>query len=131
MQQRLTRAFEEGDARRILRLSTEMGHYIGDAHVPLHTTENYNGQMTGQDGIHAFWESRLVELFADPEYDFWVGPARYIEDPASYYWEVVLESHQLLDSVLGVEWALRKTFPADRQFCYEERLGMTVRTQCP
>ena len=131
MQQRLTRAFEEGDTRRILRLSTEMGHYIGDAHVPLHTTENYNGQMTGQDGIHAFWESRLVELFADPEYDFWVGAARYIEDPASYYWEVVLESHQLLDSVLGVERALRHTFPADRQFCYEDRLGMTVRTQCP
>ena len=30
---------------RILRLSTEMGHHHGDAHVPLHTTENYNGRI--------------------------------------------------------------------------------------
>lgn len=130
MQQRLTRAFEDGDPERIIRLSAEMGHYIGDAHVPLHTTENYNGQLTGQDGIHAFWESRLPELFADASYDYFVGPAGYIEDPGAYYWEVVLSSHLLLDSVLGIEMDLRQRFPADQQFCYDERLGLTVRTQC-
>jgi hypothetical protein len=130
MQQRLTRAFEEGDPDKIIRLSTEMGHYIGDAHVPLHTTENYNGQLTGQEGIHAFWESRLPELFADARYDYFVGPASYIGDPAGYYWDIVLDSHLLLDSVLGVEWDLRRHFPSDQQYCYDERLGQTVRTQC-
>lgn len=130
MQRRLTSAFEERDAEKIIRLSTEMGHYIGDAHVPLHTTENYNGQLTGQDGIHAFWESRLPELYADAHYDYWLGPSRYIEDPGAYYWEVVLASHELLDSVLGVEKLLSNTYPSDQQFCYEERLGATIRTQC-
>jgi hypothetical protein len=130
MQRRLTRAFEEGDPKKILQLSTEMGHYIGDAHVPLHTTENYNGQLTGQLGIHAFWESRLPELFADAAYDYFVGPAQYIEDPASYFWEIVLDSHLLLDSVLLIEKELSRSFPTDRQFCYDERLGQTVRTQC-
>lgn len=130
MQYRLTEAFRQKDLGLILRLSAEMGHYIADAHVPLHTTENYNGQLTGQEGIHAFWESRLPELFADETYDFFVGRAEYIDDPQEFFWEAVLASHRLLDSVLLVEKSLSAEFPEDKQYCYEERLGLTIRTQC-
>jgi hypothetical protein len=130
MKNRLTEAFFRKDAVSILRYATDIGHYIGDAHVPLHTTENYNGQLTNQIGIHAFWESRLPELFADNTYDYFVGAAEYIDDPATYFWDVVLTSHSYLDSVLAVEKSLVETFPADKQFCYEERLNRTVRTQC-
>lgn len=130
MQNNLTTAFRQKNVNRILRLSAEMGHYIGDAHVPLHTTENYNGQFTDQLGIHAFWESRLPELFADKTYDFFVGKAEYIEDPKEYFWNMVLESHILLDSVLLIEKDLSQSFPPDKQFCFEERLDATIRTQC-
>lgn len=130
MQRDLTEAFRVKSTAAILRLSAEMGHYIADAHVPLHTTMNYNGQLTNQNGIHAFWESRLPELYADTEYDFFVGKPQYIEHPKEYFWNIVLESHQLLDSVLLIEKDLSKTFPPDKQYCYEERLGQTIRTQC-
>lgn len=129
-QTRLSRAFRNKDARSILRICAEMGHYIGDAHVPLHTTENYNGALTDQVGIHAFWESRLPELFADRGYDYFVGKAEYIRDKNEYYWNAVLDSHALLDSVLGIEKRLSETIPSDRQYCYEERLGFSIRTQC-
>ncbi|GJM32232.1 MAG: hypothetical protein DHS20C18_12330 [Saprospiraceae bacterium] len=130
MQHRLTEAFRRRNVNSILRLSAEMGHYIGDAHVPLHTTENYNGQLTNQVGIHGFWESRIPELFADDTYDFFVGHAEYLDDPASYFWNVVLDSHQLVDSVLLIERELSLTFPSDQQYCFEERLDNTIRTQC-
>jgi len=130
MQYRLKSAFQSGDVDRILRTSAEIGHYIGDAYVPLHTTKNYNGQLSNQTGIHAFWESRLPELFADDTYDFFVGKAEYIERPADYYWKIVMDSHLLVDSVLGVERELSKIFPPDRQYCFEERNGITIRTQC-
>ena len=130
MQRDMTEAFMQGDPGRILRLCAEMGHYIGDAHVPLHTTENYNGQLTDQVGIHAFWESRIPELFADDQYDFFVGKAQYIENPKQYFWDMVLDSHQLLDSVLAIEKDLSLNFPPDKQYCYEERLGITLRIQC-
>ncbi len=130
MQKRMTAAFENKNEAQILRLCTEMGHYIGDGSVPLHTTENYNGQLTNQVGIHAFWESRLPELFADQQYDFFVGKATYIEDPKAFFWDLVLESHSLLDSVLLIEKELSQSFPKDKQYCYEERLDITVRTQC-
>lgn len=127
---KLTRAFVDRDERKILQYSAEIGHYIGDAHVPLHTTKNYNGQLTGQHGIHAFWESRLPELFADAQYDFFAGKASYIKDPISYFWNIIFESHQLLPAVLEGEKMLSQSFPQDNQFCYDERLGQTVRIQC-
>jgi hypothetical protein len=130
MQYNLTEAFRQKDVKRILRLSAEMGHYIGDAHVPLHTTENYNGELTNQVGIHAFWESRLPELFADKNYDFFVGPALYLEQPDQFFWETVLSSHLLVDSVLQIERTLSETFPQDQQYCYEDRLDRNIRTQC-
>lgn len=130
MLRRLSKAFEEKDAVRIRRFAADIGHYIGDAHVPLHTTENYNGQLTGQTGIHAFWESRLPELFADDRYDFWVGKAEFIENPSDYFWNIVFESHVLVDSVLAIELDLRKRFPSDQQMCHETRNGRLVRTQC-
>jgi len=130
MQYRLTEAFKAKDVKAILRLSADFGHYIGDAHVPLHTTENYNGQLTDQVGIHAFWESRIPELFADETYDFFVGKAEYIDQPKEYFWDIVLKSHSYVDSVLVIEKELSQTFPQDRQYCYEERLGRTVRVQC-
>lgn len=131
MYYRLIKAFENQDSERILRLSAEIGHYIGDAHVPLHTTKNYNGQLTDQIGIHAFWESRLPELYADDTYSFLVGKAEMVDKPLTYFWKMVKESHDLLDDVLRIEKELTRTFPEDQQMCFDERLERTIRTQCP
>ncbi len=130
MQARLTKAFRQNDVQRAIQLSAEIGHYIGDATVPLHTTQNYNGQLTGQRGIHAFWESRLPELYAAAEYDVLVGRARYINDPTSFYFDLISESNSLVDSVLLIEADLRRRVPEDQQECYEERLGAIIRVPC-
>ena len=123
-QRNLTEAFRRRDARRILRLSAEIGHYIGDAHVPLHTCSNYNGQKTGQHGIHGFWESRIPELFADNSYDYFVGKPVYINQLDDWFWQSIFDSHVMVDSVLTFEKALRKSFPADRQMCPDMRQGV-------
>ncbi len=128
--QKLVQAFVDRKPKSILRLCAEMGHYIGDAHVPLHTTENYNGQLSNQIGIHGFWESRLPELFADETYDFFVGRAEYVENVKPYFWDVVLASHSHLPEVLAVEKQLSQAFPQDQQYCFEERLEVTIQTQC-
>ncbi len=98
----LTQAMMAGDGERILALAAEVSHYISDAHVPLHTTSNYDGQLTGQPGIHGLWESRIPELFFD-EYELYVDKASYIEDPYAEIWLTLFESHRLVDSVLYLE----------------------------
>ena len=120
MLQRLTNAFKSKDKTRILRLSTELGHYIGDAHVPLHTTSNYNGQLTNQRGIHGFWESRLVELYSEG-YDFYVGKAQYISSPLHYIWDRVEESFAAVDSVLHFERDLNTNYDSDKKYSFEAR----------
>ncbi|MGD1844005.1 MAG: zinc dependent phospholipase C family protein [Salibacteraceae bacterium] len=123
---RLTKAFKEKDFNRILRYSSDLGHYIGDAHVPLHTTENYNGQLTNQKGIHGFWESRLPELMID-DYDFFVGKVEYYESPLDEAWEAVEASHAALDSVLRFEKELSQEYSGDLKFSFEQRGGISTR----
>lgn len=128
--QKLTTAFKNEDVNKILRLSAELGHYIGDAHVPLHTTSNYNGQLTGQRGIHGFWESRLPELYSE-DYDFFVGKASYIKAPLYFIWDRIEESFHAVDSVLSFERDLTARVSEDRKFSYESRgqVSMKVYSQ--
>ncbi len=123
----LTNAFTNQDPAQILRLSADLGHYIGDAHVPLHTTENYNGQLTGQSGIHGFWESRLPELFSENYYLF-VGKAEYIKNPQIRIWDAVVQSHLALDSVLLYEKQVTAEIGESRKFVIEQRGNSNVRT---
>ncbi|RYY97461.1 MAG: S1/P1 Nuclease [Chitinophagaceae bacterium] len=127
MKARLTQAFRDGDAARILKLSAELGHYIADAHVPLHASSNHNGQKTGQHGIHGLWESRVPELLATEQWSFVVGHAAYIESPPAFIWERVLESAAAADTVLRLERELSARFPAQQKIAYEERNGKLVR----
>ena len=124
---RLTDAFKEKNQVRILKLSAEIGHYIADAHVPLHANSNHNGQLTDQKGIHGFWESRVPELLADKQWDFFIGKAEYIKNPGDFIWQRVLESAAASDSVLKFEKELSKNFPPDQKFAFEERNGVTIR----
>ncbi len=38
-----------------------IGHYITDLAQPLHVTENYDGQMTEQKGVHSHFEDTIVD----------------------------------------------------------------------
>ncbi|HMH33394.1 MAG TPA: zinc dependent phospholipase C family protein [Puia sp.] len=127
MEQRLTKAFREKDQTKILRLSAEIGHYIADAHVPLHVCSNHNGQLTDQQGIHAFWESRIPEMLAEKEWDFFIGKAEYISRPTDFIWKRILESAAAADTVLRYERALSHQFRDDRKYAFEDRNGVITR----
>ncbi len=116
----LVKAFKTHDSLKILKYSAFLGHYLADANVPLHTTANHNGQLSNQVGIHAFWESRLPELFST-KYNYVVGRAVYIENPLKEAWKIIKRSHNLVDTVLKFEADLNKTFPSDQKYSFSER----------
>ncbi len=122
----LRAAFRDGHLGRILRHSTDLGHYLGDLHVPLHCTENYNGGLTGQHGIHGFWESRLPELYAE-DYDYLTGRATYIRDISGHIWSVALASSAAVDSVLLFEKRLSEAVRPDARYSFEERGQVVMR----
>ena len=122
----LSLAFLKKDTKAILRFSADLGHYIGDANVPLHTTENYNGQLTGQYGIHGFWESRLPELFFE-NYELFSGKAEYVQNTQLAAWEAVINANAALDSVLMFEKEITKKFDESKKFSFEERGARTIK----
>ena len=40
-----------------------ISHYVADGHVPFHSALNYDGQLTGQHGIHSRFETELFERY--------------------------------------------------------------------
>ncbi len=127
MMGRLIKSFREKDIPRILQQSAEIGHYLSDAHVPLHACSNHNGQFSGQRGIHGLWESRIPELLADTKWNFWIGKAVFIERSSEYFWSRILESANASDSVLHLEKILNEQTDPAKKYAFEERKGKLLR----
>ena len=113
MMEKLTKAFKDKKNAEILFLAADLGHYIGDAHMPLHTSLNHDGQFTNQKGIHAFWESQLPEQFGNT-YNFYTGKAKYISDVKKETWRIIKHTHSLVDSLLAIERKINRAFPQDK-----------------
>jgi hypothetical protein len=77
-------------------------HYIQDAHQPLHATNNYDGQLTEQHGVHARFESALFERFS-ARLTVNPGPVSAVRNPRDFAFEVLLASYQLVDPLLRAD----------------------------
>lgn len=79
-------------------------HYIQDAGQPLHATNNYDGQLTGQAGVHSRFESGLFERF---ESKLAVAPAAPapIANIRDEMFDILLKSYSLVDRVLAADKA--------------------------
>ncbi|PQJ11349.1 S1/P1 Nuclease [Flavipsychrobacter stenotrophus] len=109
---KLTAAMKAKNKSEILFLSANLGHYIGDAHMPLHTTINHDGQLTGQKGIHALWESHLPELFGK-NYSLYTADVHYIDNVEKATWDIIDSSHKLMIPLLYNDKKLRKDKPIE------------------
>ena len=97
-----------------------VGHYIADLHMPLHTVINYNGQFSGNDGIHKRWEHRLVDEYVKKIKP--VGKIEKVEDPWSFSMKIVKESFKLHHLILEADTKARKLLTkeqADRLNSYD------------
>ncbi len=115
MTAKLTTAFKQKRKTEILLLASDLGHYLGDANMPLHTNLNHDGQLSGQTGIHAFWEAQLPEMFGD-KYNLYTGNAKYIDDVTKETWRIIKHTHQLADSVLLIEKRLRANYKPEQMY---------------
>ena len=66
--------------------------------MPLHTTVNYDGQLTNQKGIHAFWESQMTEMFGK-NFNYNSGEAVYIPDVNAEIWSMLNHTHSLAEII--------------------------------
>lgn len=102
----LVSAFRARDPARILERAAVLGHYVADAHVPLHAVLNYDGQLSGQEGVHGRWETDLFTRF-ERQIEPAVLPAAAarVSEPVAFTFDVLRESYA----------RARETLAADRE----------------
>ena len=79
-----------------------LAHYVEDAHQPFHAVLNYDGQLTGQRGIHARFETTLVMR---NRWRFDLAPVivRPISDITEFAFATLVESESLVERVLEAD----------------------------
>jgi hypothetical protein len=95
----LKSAFTRGDWNASEQFAADLGHYVADGHMPLHITNNYDGQMTGQNGIHSRYESKMISNYES----LLVYPpdsTQFISDIKDYIFSYLYDNHRYVDSVL-------------------------------
>jgi hypothetical protein len=91
--------FEMNDMHQAMLIAADLGHYIGDGHMPLHITRNYNGQYTNQNGVHSRYESTLIQNNQSQiVYDG--DTLQYIDNLSDYVFNMLYDNYQYVDSVL-------------------------------
>jgi hypothetical protein len=97
----------------IFHMST-LGHYISDIHVPLHVVENYNGQLTGNDGIHFRWEGRMVDEYVKSIRP--TGPLPLVSGSVvDFSMNIVRESYITMQQILNADTKARKLLSSSEQ----------------
>ncbi|GAA3944836.1 zinc dependent phospholipase C family protein [Hymenobacter algoricola] len=126
VKEKLTEAFRQRDSTAIVRLSAELGHYVADAYVPLHTTINYDGQLTNQQGLHSLWESKLPERHMS-EWKLDSEKGEYLKDPQRSVWQVIQESYGFLGATFDMEEKVTRTFTPETKYVFSHKYGKTRR----
>jgi hypothetical protein len=105
MYQKLVEAFTQKGAysrENIKLFSSVIGHYASDAHVPFHAMLNHDGQLTGQWGIHARFESDLFQRYRSA-LDLSPRPPAAIGNPRDFIFDTLVASFALAQPVLDAD----------------------------
>jgi hypothetical protein len=98
----LTVQFRRGDWARAYQTAADLGHYVGDAHQPLHCTVNYDGKLTGNSGIHSRYETGMINAYQS-SLIVRQDSVRYVPDIFAEAMSIVLHSHDFVDSILQAD----------------------------
>ncbi len=131
MKERLTAAFKERNADSILFYAADIGHYIADAQVPLHTSVNYDGQLTNQKGLHSLWESLVPELELANYQLSSRHKATYLRNPAEAIMSAVRHAHTLLPALFEKEKVVSQQFPDSIKYIVQMRRGRESKSYSP
>jgi hypothetical protein len=86
----------------ILFYSAWLGHYVSDAHVPLHAVTDSDGQKSGQRGIHTRFEALMFERYVK---QLKLAPKRLqpVRNPLDFTFDTLLQGTQLVPTILEAD----------------------------
>ena len=119
----LVKCFERRDWNRSAHFAADLAHYVGDGHMPLHITRNYNGQYTGNNGIHSRYETSMISRY-ESQLVYSADPAEYIQDVTSFVFGFIYVNHHYVDSILLADDYARMTTGSSSSSAYYNALWL-------
>lgn len=102
MMDSLTAQLKRGDWATAYQYAADLGHYVADPHQPLHAAANYNGQFTGNTGIHSRYETTMINTYTD-QIMITKDSVQYIDDVYGFAFDFILHSNSLIDSIFHAD----------------------------
>lgn len=129
----LTYSIARWDREKMLKYLSWLAHYVEDAHQPLHLTENYDGQLSNQPGIHSRFETELIRYMIRNEMLKFnisklvneLSTGSVVKDKVNFAFNIVLESYKYLDEILNADTYAKSQIPPERLYRVEKREGRT------
>jgi len=82
-----------------------LSHYVADGHQPFHAALNYDGQLTGQWGIHSRFETELFERYRE-RLEVAPGPLVPIDRARDFMFTTLTMSFSLVEPILAADKAI-------------------------
>ncbi len=98
----LRNAFLHYNWTKAMLFAADLGHYVADGHMPLHITKNYDGQNTGNDGIHSRYESTMIYGY-NSQIVYTGDTVRVIPNVNKYVFNYLYKNYQYIDSILAAD----------------------------
>ena len=100
----LTDCLQKGDSVRALQFAADLGHYVGDAHQPLHATTNYDGPNNTSDGIHSRYESTMLATYNYlNQVTVFAESVHFVPVPIDTNFAFIMHSNGLADSIFNAD----------------------------
>jgi hypothetical protein len=117
----LKSCFQRGDFNKALFFACDLGHYVGDGHMPLHITKNYDGYDTGNNGIHSRYETTMIGGYIS-QITYTGSAVSEITDVPNYIFSYLYANHQYVDSVLIADNAAKAVNASYSSTAYKAEL---------
>jgi hypothetical protein len=127
----LQSAFGQGNWQKAMLIAADLGHYMGDCHMPLHVTRNYNGQYTNQSGVHSRYESNMIGTYQQ-QIIYSGDTISYVSNISDFVFKMIYTNYKYVDSVLQADMIAKNYAGGNYNNTYYQKLweltkGYTVK----
>jgi hypothetical protein len=123
--QKLTEDMKAGKWEEAKLDAALLANYVAETHDPFNTTDNYDGKLTGQNGVNDRFNTVLIDRYGS-FFPLYPHDAFFITDPTDYAFEACLKGHSQLESILLADRAAKKGLASYTDEYYDRFYNLTA-----
>lgn len=97
--QKLTAAMRDHDWEEVRLDAADLAAYVAQAHDPFHTTENFDGHLSGQMGVDQRFGTNLIDRYS-MFFPMRPNDASFLQDPTDHAFDECMSAHAALENIL-------------------------------